>query len=59
MRQIPVLSTALLLTFAVAAAAALSSSEAKRLSDATTVVHEFKAVPDKAIPENLWTGRIA
>ena len=54
MRQV-VLSSALLLTSAIAAAAELSSSESKRLTDATSVVREFRTAPDKAIPENLWS----
>jgi len=55
MRQVVVLSSALLLAGAVAAAADLSGSESKRLSEATTVVQEFRAAPDKGIPENLWS----
>jgi lipid-binding SYLF domain-containing protein len=55
MKQVLVLSSVLLLAFAVSAAASLSSSEQKRLSDAATAVREFKAVPDRAIPENLWS----
>jgi lipid-binding SYLF domain-containing protein len=31
-----------------------SSSEAKRLNDAATVVRQLRAAPDKGIPEDLW-----
>jgi lipid-binding SYLF domain-containing protein len=34
--------------------AAVSSSEAKRLSEAATVVRELRAIPDKGIPEETW-----
>ena len=54
MRQVLALSTILLMSGA-AAAADLSSSESKRLTEATTVIREFKAAPDKGIPENLWS----
>lgn len=55
MRQVLALSSALLLASAVTGAADLSSTEAKRLSQATTVVREFKATPDAGIPESLWS----
>jgi len=32
----------------------VSSSDAKRLSEASTVVRELRAAPDKGIPEDLW-----
>src|SRR5438067_11980735 len=46
--------SSVLLLSAVAALAEVSSSESKRLSDAATVVREFRAAPDKGIPEDLW-----
>jgi SH3 domain-containing YSC84-like protein 1 len=56
MRYILALSSALLLTSAgVAATPDLTSSETERLDHATRVVREFRAAPDKGIPENLWT----
>ena len=54
MRQAFVLSSALVLMSAIAAAADLSSAESRRLSEAANVVREFKAAPDKGIPEDLW-----
>ena len=36
------------------AAAAVPSSEAKRLNEAAQVVSELRATPDKGIPEDLW-----
>lgn len=56
MKNVFALSSALLVAsaLAVAAAADLSSSESKRLDEATTVIREFKAAPDKGIPEDLW-----
>jgi SH3 domain-containing YSC84-like protein 1 len=54
MRYVVALSSAFVFATAFVAAADLSSSEAKRLSDATTVLREFKAAPDKGVPENLW-----
>jgi len=32
----------------------VSSSDAKRLSEASTVVRELRAAPDKGIPEDMW-----
>src|SRR4051812_41168541 len=55
MKHMLALSSALLLASAAAAAADLSSAETKRLSEATTIVREFRAAPDKGIPENLWS----
>jgi lipid-binding SYLF domain-containing protein len=54
MRQVIAVSASLLLASAIAGAADLSSSETKRLEDAATVVREFRAAPDKGIPEELW-----
>jgi len=45
----------LLCAGATAISAEMSSSEAKRLSDAATVVREFRTVPDKGIPDDLWS----
>lgn len=53
MKTMVALSMGLLLC-ALTAFADVSSSEAKRLSDAATVVREFRATPDKGIPEDLW-----
>src|SRR5438128_1234162 len=39
---------------AATAFADLSSSEAKRLSNAAAVVRELRAMPDKGIPEDTW-----
>ena len=55
MRQVIAVSASLLLASAIAGAADLSSSETKRLEDAATVVREFRAAPDKGIPEELWS----
>jgi lipid-binding SYLF domain-containing protein len=54
MRHVIAVSASLLLASAIAGAADLSSSETKRLEDAATVVREFRAAPDKGIPEELW-----
>ena len=54
MRKVLALPSVLLLASAVAATD-LSSSESKRLSDATNVVREFKGAPDQGIPERLWS----
>lgn len=55
MRHVLVLSSALLVATVAVTAADLSSSETKRLSEAATVVREFKAIGDNGIPENLWS----
>jgi len=55
MRSVVASSSALLLAAAIASAADLTSSETQRLSQATSVLREFRAAPDKGIPENLWT----
>jgi lipid-binding SYLF domain-containing protein len=50
------LSSTLLFVFAgVAAGRDLTSSESQRLSQATAVLREFRAMPDKGVPEDLWT----
>jgi lipid-binding SYLF domain-containing protein len=54
MNKVLVLSSVLLLASAVGATD-LSSSESKRLSNATNVVREFKSAPDQGIPERLWS----
>jgi SH3 domain-containing YSC84-like protein 1 len=54
MRHVMAVSVSLLLASVVTGAADLSSSETKRLADAATVVREFRAAPDKGIPEDLW-----
>jgi lipid-binding SYLF domain-containing protein len=54
MRRIIAVSASLLLASVVAGAADLSSTETKRLEDASTVVRDFRAAPDKGIPEDLW-----
>jgi lipid-binding SYLF domain-containing protein len=43
-----------LLIAASSAFAALSNEEAKRLSEAGTIISELRAAPDKGIPENIW-----
>src|SRR5947208_8370692 len=45
---------AALLMCASAAFADLSSSEAKRLNEAATVLRELRAEPDQGIPEDMW-----
>ncbi len=40
---------------ATTAFAALSKDEVKRLSNAGSIVTELRNVPDKGIPDNLWT----
>lgn len=55
MRQVIVVSASVLLASAVVLAADLTSSEIKRLDDAAAVVQDFKAAPDKGIPEDLWS----
>jgi lipid-binding SYLF domain-containing protein len=52
MKTITLCCAALMLPAAVFAD--LSSSEAKRLSEAAEVVRELRAAPDKGIPEDLW-----
>jgi len=54
MRQVMAVSASLLLGSALAAAVELSSTETKRLDDAATVIREFRAVPDRGIPDELW-----
>jgi lipid-binding SYLF domain-containing protein len=49
-----VVVTSLVLSSAAVIAADVSSSQAKRLQDAATVVREIKGAPDKGIPEDLW-----
>ena len=44
----------MLMSASTVALADLSSSDAKRLSEASTVVRELRAIPDKGIPEDLW-----
>jgi lipid-binding SYLF domain-containing protein len=39
---------------ATAVRAEVSSSDAKRLSDAAAIIREFRAAPDTGIPEDLW-----
>jgi lipid-binding SYLF domain-containing protein len=53
MKRIVVLALGVLVC-ASAAFADLTSSETKRLSDATTVVRELRGMPDKGIPEDTW-----
>jgi lipid-binding SYLF domain-containing protein len=53
MKTMTALSLGLLLC-ASTAIADLSSSQAKRLSAAATVVREIRDVPDQGIPEDLW-----
>jgi len=48
------LSSVLLLAFAGIAGADLTASESQRLSQATSVIRELRASPDKGVPENLW-----
>lgn len=43
-----------LLVPALAAAAALSTAQTKRIQDAAQVLREIHAVPDKDIPQELW-----
>src|SRR5207247_1878300 len=45
----------MLMSASTVALADLSSSDAKRLSEAATVVRELRATPDKGIPEDLWS----
>ncbi len=54
MRQAMVVFTSLALSSAAVIAADVSTSQAKRLQDAATVVHEIRGAPDKGIPEDLW-----
>ena len=56
MKKVTAIVTVLLLCASAMAVADVSTSEAKRLSDATTTLRQFKAVPDKGIPENLWNS---
>src|SRR5437667_10586636 len=53
MTRIVALSFILLMSSS-AAFPEISSSEAKRLGEAATVVRESRAAPDKGIPEDLW-----
>jgi SH3 domain-containing YSC84-like protein 1 len=53
MRRIAALSFMLLITSSIALAE-ISSSEAKRLGEAATIVRELRAAPDRGVPEDLW-----
>jgi SH3 domain-containing YSC84-like protein 1 len=53
MRAVLTLSTLLVASTAFASAD-LTASESQRLSDAANVIQQFKASPDKGIPESLW-----
>src|SRR5207247_6487343 len=44
----------MLMSASTVALADLSSSDAKRLSEASTVVREMRAIPDKGMPEDIW-----
>jgi lipid-binding SYLF domain-containing protein len=55
MRHGMAVPASLLLVSALAGAADLSSGEAKRLDEAAVVVREFRAVPDRGIPDELWS----
>lgn len=48
------LTGAAVLMAVVPAIAALSSAEARRISDAATVLTEIHATPDKDVPQELW-----
>jgi lipid-binding SYLF domain-containing protein len=48
------LTGGVILLAAVPALAALSSAEARRISDAATVLTEIHATPDKDIPQEMW-----
>jgi lipid-binding SYLF domain-containing protein len=45
---------AALLVSVMTLSASISSSDVKRLSESATVVRDFRAIPDKGIPEDLW-----
>jgi len=45
----------MLLLSAAAASAAISTAETKRLQEAAVVVRELRDVPDKGVPEDLWS----
>ena len=53
MRRV-VITCAVSAIFASSAFAALSKDEAKRLSEAGTIVTELRNTPEKGIPEDLW-----
>ena len=53
MKTMAALSIGIVLS-ASTALADLSSSEAKRLDEAATVVRELRAIPEKGIPEDTW-----
>jgi lipid-binding SYLF domain-containing protein len=53
MKRMTALSIGVLLS-STAAWADISSSAAKRLDEASTVVRELRAIPDKGIPEDTW-----
>ncbi|HEY2433140.1 MAG TPA: lipid-binding SYLF domain-containing protein [Vicinamibacterales bacterium] len=55
MRHVIAVSTSVLLLSAIVGAADLSSSETKRLEEASSVVRELRAEPDKGIPDGLWS----
>lgn len=48
------LTGGVLVLAAVPVMAALSSAEARRISDAATVLTEIHATPDKDVPQELW-----
>ena len=49
-----IVTSALCLAVASSAFAALSKDEAKRLSEAATILNDLKNAPDQVIPENVW-----
>ena len=50
-----VIGCVMAVTCATSAFAALSTAEQNRLREAATVIRELRGVPDKGIPEELWS----
>lgn len=55
MMRYPFAVLSALLLASIATAADLTQAEMKRVTDATNVVQQFTASPDRSIPENLWS----
>jgi hypothetical protein len=52
--RLGIIASRLVACFAAKGWAEISTDEAKRLREASTVVHEIRHAPDGGIPEDLW-----
>jgi len=55
MKRMVVLSITVVLGATAAIAADISASDAKRLTEAASVIRELRAIPDKGIPADTWS----